>query len=214
MLTALIALTTTSVVTPVEFDKYPHYSVEKFRFAVTYQPGGRTKMQAWRKVDDFTPLESVVFVCNGGYFAPNVKPIVAIDYVLTKGVEVVGYRRDWQRPILSFGENEVKIFSSDTQKSAIAKLEEYRQNFRCLDAIAGDSLPVYPNNKHDRRLVGIRGKEVVFITLKKSTVTDCQREVRRQRLDDFIYLDGGTSISPYRPVPTHLVVLADKISGG
>lgn len=210
MLTTLLtAVIVAAPVRPEIFDKYPTYDTTKTRFAVSYQPGGRTVKQAWEKVDEFTPNENVVAVINGGYFAPDAKPIVAVDLVVSKGVELVPYRFDLSRPIIAFGDGRVAIFTGKDGE-AYAKLKRYQEAGGYYHAMAGDSKPQEPGNARERRIIGLRGNELVDIKLMEATWARCQKVIAEQQLDRWIYLDGGSSVYRGVKVPTHVVALVPK----
>lgn len=199
---------------PAVFNKYPSYDIATHRFAVTYQPGGRTNRQVKQKIGELAPNEKVVSTFNAGYFAPDHNPIVAIDLVMSNGIELSSYRFDLSRPILAFGSKKAIIFTGKNGE-AYAKLRQYQRAGDYYDAIAGDSKPTKPNVKAARRIVGIRDNELVVITLSAATWATCKKVIAEQELGQHLYLDGGTSVSNGTKVPTHIVVLTakDHISG-
>ena len=86
---------------PASFDKFPVYYTDSHDFAVTYQPGGRNLEGVKTKVEEHTGRE-ILSVFNGGYFASDNNPIVAVDLVVSKGQILSPYRRDLARPIITF----------------------------------------------------------------------------------------------------------------
>ncbi len=207
--TAIAILAVAAVPRPAVFAKYPTFHIPSHRFASTYQTGGRNKLQAWHKVGEFTPNEDVVFVLNGGYFDPASNPIRGVDLVVSKGVELVPYRFDLSRPIFAMGNGKAVIFTGKNGE-AYAKLVRYQEAGGYNNAIAGDSKPTKPNEKTLRRIIGIRGQDLVVITLKSATWATCRRVIAEQQLETHIYLDGGSSVFSWKKVPTHIVVLAPK----
>ena len=194
---------------PAAFDKYPYYDITTHRFAVTYQPGGRTSQQVKQRISELAPNEEVVSTFNAGYFAPDHNPIVAIDLVVSGGIELSSYRFDLSRPILAFGSKKATIFTGKNGE-AYAKLRQYQQAGGYYDAIAGDNKPTKPNVKTSRRIVGIRDHELVVITLSAATWAICKKVIAEQELDQHLYLDGGTSVFNGTKVPTHIIVLTPK----
>lgn len=209
ILTLATLLIASTVSRPAVFNKYPCYDIETTRFAITYQPGGRTVKQAWGKVGEYTPDEKVIAVFNGGYFDPAANPIAAVDLVVSKGVELVPYRFDLSRPILAFGNGRVAIFTGKNGE-AYAKYLQYRRVGGYINAIAVDSKPIQPKSKKARRIIGRRGHELVNMPIPDANLRDCQREIAEQQLDQWIYLDGGSSVFNWVKVPTHIVVLVPK----
>lgn len=194
----------------VDVTTFPTGTVEGH---ISYQPGGRTKQRTWAIVGQVTQ-KPIVFVLNAGYFDTKSDPLVAVDFVLSKGKVLVPYRRDLSRPIIAFGDNgEIRIFSGENGKPYDDFLS-WQAQVGCMNAVAGDNSAIEPSRKTLRRVVGLRQGEFVIITLASATDADCRSVIERYQLEQFAFMDGGSSMLPNALCPTHMVFFARPQAGG
>ena len=191
------------------------FSTLEYRFVITHQSGGRTKEQAKRQLNIHLTGE-VVFITNGGYFAPDWNPIDCVDLVMTKDIERVPYLLAKSRPILAVGDYKTRIFTGDNG-IAYQKLQKYKPAGKFRYAIAGDSAAIEPNRKTLRSIVVVKGYMVTFFVLGNADQQDCNKFISSQHLvkGEYIFLDGGMSLMANASSPSHLAVMTrfPKIAG-
>jgi hypothetical protein len=151
---------------------------------VTYKPGGETADQAMKRLNG-------VEVMGGGYYA-NAKGVRhSIDLVIVEGKTVIPYRKDLRRPVLVI------------DKGGNVRIDRnYQPSKEDWYAVAGASIPADRYSYRARQLV------VLDPTPKFVKLNGTHKQVAKKLSGkNFIYMDGGSSVSPNARLPSHIVRL-------
>ena len=150
---------------------------------ITYKPGGETAQEAMERVGG-------VEVMGGGYFAYAKGIRHSIDLVIVEGETVIKYRSDLQRPVLVIS------------KSGNIRIDrQYKEQEGDLYAVAGAEVPADPNNSRRRQIFVLSPPRFIKLT---GTHKYCSEKLKGE---DFIYMDGGSSVLPTAKLPSHIVRL-------
>lgn len=188
VLFALLSSHTTASTTQARIRSFPF---KAYRFEVTYQPGGRT-------ISGVVKSRPGVIAFPAGYFAPDNKPIVNVDFTMVKGKVVCKYYAKGRRPVLAFSSLGARIIRPDKNGAIWLRKDE-------VYAVAGDKRPTYPREPKRRHLVAVNkwGLTDIMVT---GTERDCRRFMKAKGYSNYLYLDGGSTCNPQKLVPSHYLV--------
>ena len=183
------------------------FPIKDYTFVVTHQPGGRTTKQAEKQLNLNLP-ETVVFITNGGYFAPDWEPIENVDLVVTKNIERTRYLFEKSRPILAIGRDKISIFTGQNGH-AYRKFVKYRSYGRFRYAIAGDSTAINPQEKTNRQIITVKNAVVTIIIAQNADQEFCQVVLDNRHLveGEYIFFDGGWALEKGAAAPSHFAVM-------
>lgn len=160
------------------------------RYVVIYTPG------IGEDVSRATARTRGREVVAGDYFARTKRGRVAFDLVIIKGKIAVPYQQKRHRPVLVI---------SRWGKMRIER--PYRPQEDDYYAMAGSITPVYPSKKLWRRVVILESPHKLkfseFIADHRQTKTRLERAGVPD--ENFMFLDGGSSVCPRARVALHIV---------
>lgn len=178
-------------------------SVETFdmrtdRLEFRHYPGGRTAK--WVKVKNDATVAR-----NAGFFGKKLidgaKLLYQVDlYIKHQQVIIPALPK---RPVLAvYLDNTVKIFA-DYQTMLPWGMPVW--------AIGGMRLPPEPEDSHWRQMIAVKSN-YYFRVVVKGTAATCAWIAHQWGFESIIHLDGGSSISPGKAVPSHLLIFAKGVA--
>lgn len=169
------------------------FPLSNYSLQVSYVPYGHTAVHALNR----EAAAGAVYAFGGGYFQPGTKR--TIDYLVVDGKPVDDYRWDWQRPVIAVKGGQVSIIRPDGEH------HDPPGNFDW--ALAVDWKSTHRDGFVGRQIFGLTDTEMVFVRCY-ATEASARRTMANLGVQNYVFLDGGSSTPPSSRIPTRLVVVA------
>lgn len=189
---ALVATTLgTSAVAEMQRWSFPLSAVQP---VVVYRPGGQTVAQVKKQTGG-------QFVIPGGYYGLKNGRLANVDLTIVNGRKIAPYRQDCARPILALAPGRAAIFGS------YAGYAQHAGKFPFV--LAGDYVAREKLRRCWRSVIGVGNDRLHFFKIFGSH-RYCVARLKALGIGKYLFMDGGTSLSPGAKSPSHIVVFNKK----
>jgi len=149
--------------------------------------------------DQFCSRFNASLMLPGGYYWPLHRLQQPIDFVFSNEHTICPYRRDLHRPILASNRYTGNVIIFTKYHDFLTLKDQF------TDAIAGDGIGQRCHDQCLRTLVSLKDNEIHFFIML-GTIKQCQARMKKLQMDQFLFLDSGTSCNPNTRMPVYLGV--------